>query len=138
MVHAAPRSDKRYAGTSGPVDHRLQGDTALIRDRQPRPVVGRCGAHTGNEIGFIPHPDVWGQGIAKEATRAVIDHVWQVTDFPKLTADLDPRQQASKRLLLALGFQTTGSAENTYCVDWVWTHSLYVALSCPPGMEKGA
>ncbi|MCK0138259.1 GNAT family protein [Aliiroseovarius sp. F47248L] len=96
-------------------------------------VIGTCGAHTGNEVGFILHPDVWRQGIAKEAMQAVIDHLWQVTDFAELTADLDPRNDASEGLLLALGFQKTGTAKNTYCVDGVWTDSLYMARKRPVG-----
>ncbi|MDE9451813.1 GNAT family N-acetyltransferase [Aliiroseovarius sp. Z3] len=101
-------------------------------------VVGNCGAHTGNEVGFILHPDVWGKGIAKEAMLATIDHLWQTTDYPDLTADLDPRNKASKGLLLSLGFHETGTAENTYCVDGVWTDSVYMALPRPTDAKAGA
>ncbi|WP_424943994.1 GNAT family N-acetyltransferase [Aliiroseovarius crassostreae] len=94
-------------------------------------VVGNCGAHSGNEIGYILHPDVWGKGMAKEAMRAVIVHLWNSTDFTELKADLDPRNKASEGLLQSLGFHETGRAKNTYCVGGVWTDSLYMALSRP-------
>lgn len=94
-------------------------------------VVGNCGAHSGNEIGYILHPDVWGNGMAKEAMLAVLGYLWEWTDFAELTADLDPRNKASEGLLRSLGFHETGRAQNTYCVGGVWTDSLYMALSRP-------
>lgn len=94
-------------------------------------VVGNCGAHSGNEIGFILHPDVWGKGIGKEAMQAVISYLWQVTEFPDLKADLDPRNGASKGLLLALGFTESGYAKDTYCIGGEWSDSLYMTLPRP-------
>lgn len=94
-------------------------------------VVGNCGAHSGNEIGYILHPDIWGKGMAKEAMQAVISYLWTCSDFAELKADLDPRNTASKGLLTSLGFKEAGFAERTYCVAGVWTDSLYMALQRP-------
>lgn len=94
-------------------------------------VVGSCGAHSGNEIGYILHPDVWGKGMAKEAMQAVIAYLWVQTDFTGLRADLDLRNAASEGLLRSLGVHETGRATNTYCVGGVWIDSLYMVLPRP-------
>jgi ribosomal-protein-alanine N-acetyltransferase len=52
-----------------------------------------------------------------------------MTDVPQLTADLDPRNEASLRLLDKLGFQVTGQAERTFFTHGEWADSVYVA--CP-------
>lgn len=94
-------------------------------------VVGTCGVHTGDEIGFIFHPDVWGQGIAKEAAETVIGHIWSTTDLPRVTADADPRNLGSVGLLTRLRFEVTGYARNTFCVGGEWSDSVYLALPRP-------
>ena len=94
-------------------------------------LVGMGGIHTGTEIGFLMHPDYWGQGFASEAVRGVVDHVWATTDWPAITADADPRNLRSVRLLTHLGFQVSGFARNTFCVGGEWSDSVYFALPRP-------
>ena len=90
--------------------------------------VGKVGCFRLPEIGFILRRDLWGQGLATEATRAVIDHVFQTRDIDELRADVDPRNVGSIRVLERLGFVETGRAERTYCIEGVWTDSIYFAL----------
>jgi len=71
----------------------------------------------------------WRQGLAAEAVGAAIDHVFQTRDIEALTADVDPDNAASIRLLERLGFVKTGFAERTWNVGGVWKDSLYYALS---------
>lgn len=91
-------------------------------------VVGKVGFFRLPEIGFILRRDLWGQGLVTEAARTVIDHVFQTRDIAELRADADPRNVASIRVLKKLGFVETGRAERTYCIDGVWTDSIYFAL----------
>ncbi len=92
-------------------------------------VVGKAGFYRLPEIGYILHPNVWGQGIAHEACRAVIDHVFAIrTDIDHLIADVDPKNDMSIRLLTRLGFQKTGEKERTIQVGGVWCDSLYFRL----------
>ena len=92
-------------------------------------VVGKAGFHVLPDVGYILHPDVWGRGLATEAVAAAIDHVFATTDLETLTADVDPDNAASIRLLERLGFVRTGSAERTWNVGGVWKDSLFYCLS---------
>lgn len=92
-------------------------------------VVGKAGFYRLPEIGYILHPDVWGQGIAYEACRAVIDHVFATrADIDHLIADVDPKNAKSINLLTRLGFRKSGQSERTIQVGGVWCDSLYFRL----------
>ena len=99
-------------------------------------VIGKAGFYAMPDVGYILHPDVWGQGLAAEAVGAAIDHVFQAHDVETLTADVDPDNAASIRLLERLGFVRTGFAERTWNVGGVWKDSLYYALSRPDRTAK--
>jgi RimJ/RimL family protein N-acetyltransferase len=45
-----------------------------------------------------------------------------------VTADVDPANVASIRLLGRLGFEQTGAASRTWLVGGVWMDSLYFGL----------
>jgi ribosomal-protein-alanine N-acetyltransferase len=45
-----------------------------------------------------------------------------------LTADADPMNAASVATLTSAGFVKTGEAKNTFCVDGVWSDSVYFTL----------
>lgn len=92
-------------------------------------VVGKAGFFALPDIGYILHPDVWGRGLAAEAVVAAIDHVFGAHDLEALTADVDPENAASIRLLERLGFVRSGSAERTWNVGGEWKDSLYYSLS---------
>lgn len=92
-------------------------------------VIGKAGFWRLPEVGYILHPDHWGQGLAREAVAAAIDHVFATTDINDLTADVDPENAASIRLLEGLGFVRMGFAERTWCIGGVWKDSVYYGLS---------
>jgi RimJ/RimL family protein N-acetyltransferase len=60
------------------------------------------------ELGFHLRRDFWRQGLAKEAAGVVIGFAFHVLDATALFAGHHPENEASRRLLLKLGF--------------VWTH----------------
>jgi RimJ/RimL family protein N-acetyltransferase len=92
-------------------------------------VIGKAGFWRLPDVGYILHPDCWGQGLASEAVGAAVDHVFRTPDIETLTADVDPENAASIRLLQRLGFVRTGSGERTWNVGGVWKDSLFYALS---------
>lgn len=92
-------------------------------------VIGKAGFYVLPDVGYILRPDCWGQGLASEAVAAVIDHVFETRALDTLTADVDPENAASIRLLERLGFVRSGFAEKTWNVGGVWKDSLYYALS---------
>ena len=91
-------------------------------------VIGKAGAWQLPEVGFLLRPDRWGQGLAFEAMTAVISHVEaEHPALPELTAEVDPRNAASLRLLDRLGFHETHRAERTLLWKDEWCDSLYLA-----------
>ena len=89
-------------------------------------VVGKVGFFRLPEIGFILRRDLWGKGLVGEAAAAVVEHVFRTREIDDLKADVDPRNIASLRVLERLRFVETGRAERTYCIDGVWTDSVYL------------
>lgn len=95
-------------------------------------VIGKAGFYRLPDVGFIMHPDAWGRGYAREAIAAVIAHVWATRpEIEALTADADPQNARSLRLLESLGFERTGFAEKTWLVGDEWKDSVYLALRRP-------
>ncbi len=94
-------------------------------------VIGTAGGGTLPEVGYILHPDHWGKGLAQEAMRAVIAYAFAIHPLDHLMADVDPRNDASIRLLKRLGFELSGHADNTFCINGEWTHSDYYRLKRP-------
>lgn len=94
-------------------------------------VIGKAGAWRLPEIGYILNPDAWGQGFAREALHAVIPHLFARHPVPALTAEVDPRNTASIRLLCDLGFHQTHSALRTMQWGDEWCDSLYFARPRP-------
>lgn len=103
-----------------------QPDFVIERDGR---VIGKAGFWRLPDVGYILHPDYWGQGFAAEAVGAAVDHVFATRDLDELTADVDPENAASIRLLERLGFVRTGYAERTWNVGGEWKDSLYYGLS---------
>jgi len=99
----------------------------FVVERQGR-VIGRAGFWQGAEIGYLFHPDHWGQGYGTEAIGAMIAHAFAEQGIERATADVDPRNAASLALLKKLGFRETGRAANTIEIAGVWCDSVYLAL----------
>jgi RimJ/RimL family protein N-acetyltransferase len=55
--------------------------------------------------------------------------VFSTRELDTLSADVDPENAASIRLLQRLGCVRTGSGERTWNVGGVWKDSVYYALS---------
>jgi RimJ/RimL family protein N-acetyltransferase len=100
----------------------------IERDGQ---VIGKCGAWRLPEVGFILHPDHFGQGVMTEAMRALIPHLFAAHPVAALTAEADPRNIACLALLTKLGFVETHRAERTMQWGDEWCDSVYLALARP-------
>jgi len=106
------------------------GDTDFIIEFEGQ-AIGKAGAWQLPEVGFILAPDHWGKGLAHEAMAAIIVHLWATTDASCLTADVDPDNDASIRLLKKLGLHETHRAEKTFFIGGRWVGSVYFALARP-------
>lgn len=94
-------------------------------------VIGKAGCWRVPDIGYILHPDLWGQGLAREALSAVVGKVFASFPIPAIRADVDPRNEASLKLLERLGFAETHRASRTWLVGEEWCDSVYLALPRP-------
>lgn len=94
-------------------------------------LIGAGGVHSGDEIGYILSRNYWRKGFMREAFLGMMPYLFDTLNTDQLTADIDPRNEASAAFLRSLGFQKTGEAKNTYCVGDVWTDSHYYALQRP-------
>jgi len=60
------------------------------------------------ELGYYVRRAFWGQGLAQEAAQAVIGHAFGTLGFHSLFAGHHPRNEASRRVLLSVGFREAG------------------------------
>jgi ribosomal-protein-alanine N-acetyltransferase len=60
------------------------------------------------ELGYQLRRAFWGQGLAKEAAQAVIDYAFTSVGAEALFAGHHPLNEASRRVLLAVGFSPAG------------------------------
>nr|WP_255670635.1 GNAT family N-acetyltransferase [Cognatishimia sp. F0-27] len=97
--------------------------------------IGKAGVWRKPELGYILHPDHWGQGLAHEALRAILPRAWaRWPDMQVMTAELDPRNVGSVRVLEKLGFTCVRVAEKNFLYGGIeWTDTGYYALRRPPG-----
>ena len=93
--------------------------------------IGKAGCWRLPSIGYILHPDRWGQGLAREALTAVVAHVFATRDIEAINADVDPRNEGSLKLLDRLGFVETHRAQRTWLVGEEWCDSIYLSLRRP-------
>ena len=94
-------------------------------------VIGKIGAYRIPDFGYILSPEHWGQGLASEAMAAFLDHFFKRPDVTRLTADVDPRNTASLKLLKRHGFVETGRGIGTWNTHIGLCDSIYLALERP-------
>lgn len=86
-----------------------------IERRADGALLGFCGLRTGGhpgtpvndelEIGWRLRRDAWGQGYAREAAQASIDHGWATTERERIAAWTVAANTASWGLMLRLGMR---------------------------------
>lgn len=103
-------------------------DFAVLHDGK---LVGRMAFWQGAEIGFFFDPATRGLGFASEALKAMIAYAFDTLGFDEITADVDPDNEASLRLLERNGFIRTGFAKDTFEIGGKSFDSVYLALKRP-------
>jgi RimJ/RimL family protein N-acetyltransferase len=102
-----------------------QGDwlrLALVRQADGQ-LVGLCSlfafllASRRAELGYLLHPDAWGQGLMHEALCALLGHGFAALGLHRVEADIDPANTASARTLQRLGFRQEGLLRERWIVD---------------------
>lgn len=100
-------------------------------------VIGKMGAWRLPEFGFILRSDHWGRGLAREALRAFLSHAFETAGLAELTADVDPRNAASLKLLANHGFVETGRATGTWHTHIGSCDSVYLRLGRDTWLSAG-
>lgn len=77
-------------------------------------------------MGYILHPDYWGQGITTEACRVALDYGFNNLGYDKVELWIDEKNNASSRVAQKLGFNAKGqlvlkySHETEQHISVVW------------------
>ncbi|KAJ9609557.1 hypothetical protein H2200_005884 [Cladophialophora chaetospira] len=90
--------------------------------------IGKIGVWQDSEIGFILSRTYWGQGLAQEALSAILHYLFDEKGMQEITADVDPRNERSVRVLQGMGFVKTRFVEKTFEIGGEWVDSLYLGL----------
>lgn len=91
--------------------------------REDDAVIGTCTlawldwTHRRSEIGYALASPHWRRGYMSEALPVLIDHAFGELSLRRLEADVDPRNEASLRLLDKLGFKREGYLRERYDVN---------------------
>jgi len=106
--------------------------------------VGKIGIWRDTEIGFLLHHDYWRQGLMREAMEGLLPYYFGAVEqggigLEVVTADTDPRNEATIGFLQGFGFEVTGRKERTFQVGGdggEWVDSLYLGLRREVWLER--
>ena len=87
--------------------------------------------HRRAEIGYAIGRAYWGKGYMNETLTAVINYAFDVLEFHRIEADVDPRNAASIRALERLGFQREGYLRERWQVGGEIQDALLYGLLRP-------
>ena len=122
--HREVAQTERWMASMVGADPTVSDDFIVTLDGK---LIGKLGTWVVPEIGFLIGRQWWGQGYAKEALAAFIDRR-RLLGSTELTADVDPRNAASIRLLDRAGFVETHRASGTWQVGDELCDSVYYRL----------
>lgn len=80
------------------------------------------------DIGYVLHPTFWGQGLATEAVRLLVQFGWESLHLHRIEATCDPANMGSRRVLEKVGFQYEGHLRQHIKVQGKWRDSLLFGL----------
>jgi RimJ/RimL family protein N-acetyltransferase len=80
------------------------------------------------EIGFALHRDSWGRGYMEEALRVLLRFSFSEMELHRIEADVDPRNEASIKLLERLGFHREGYLRERWLVNGEINDTVFFGL----------
>jgi len=80
------------------------------------------------ELGYALGRVHWGHGYAFEALDALLGHAFDALDINRIEADIDPRNDASARLLKRLGFRKEGIMPERWFVHGEMADTAFYGL----------
>ena len=102
--------------------------------RQTGQLIGHISFHPwfGNqtyEIGWVFHPDFYGQGLATEAANAMIQFGFETLHLHRIIATCQPENPASQRVMEKIGMRREGHFKQCiYRGNNVWWDEYFYAI----------
>jgi [ribosomal protein S5]-alanine N-acetyltransferase len=80
------------------------------------------------EIGYMLLPEYWGKGLATEAMRGALTYAFEGLHCHSIEANVNPENEASKKLLQKLGFVQEAYFRENYFFDGKFLDSAIFSL----------
>jgi ribosomal-protein-alanine N-acetyltransferase len=100
-------------------------------------LMGRRVVYREYEVGYCLARFAWGRGLASEALGLMVRLAFTEVGANRIYACIDPRNQASRRVVEKTGFRLEGHQRRDTMVRGEWRDSLIYALVCDE-FEPGA
>lgn len=123
--HSELAETERWIASMAESDSETKDDFVVTFGGQ---LIGKLGAWRLPEFGFLFGRAYWGRGFAREALAAFVERR-RMLGSTELTADVDPRNFASIKLLEQAGFTESGKASGTWQVGDELCDSVYFRLA---------
>ncbi|HJR74669.1 MAG TPA: GNAT family N-acetyltransferase [Luteimonas sp.] len=115
----------------------------VVVDKQDA-AIGTCtlfnfdARHRYAELGYALRSDLWGRGLAREAASAALDWAFRSLRLHRVEASIDPRNDASRRILERLGFDSEGVLRERYFIGDTATDSEIFGLLAEDWAKRDA
>jgi RimJ/RimL family protein N-acetyltransferase len=119
QIGFSKEGDKILLGVERKTDNRLIGEVSLI---------WRSMVDQQAEVGYVLHPDAHGQGVATEATRALLAFGFEVVGLHRIYARCDARNVASAKVMARLGMQEEARFREHVQVKGRWDEEVICAI----------
>jgi RimJ/RimL family protein N-acetyltransferase len=110
-----------------------------VTERASGAVIGDGGLHPMGgmgpdvELGYTLARSAWGKGYATELGRALVDYAFTVLRVPRVVAQVEPANAASRNVLTKLGM-----TEREQRMAYGRPHLLYAVEATPPAGPRGS
>jgi RimJ/RimL family protein N-acetyltransferase len=115
------------------LEPRLLYQLGVLR-RDDELLLGRVGLrvlrpeHREAEIWYVFRRDVWGQGYAREAVGALLDHGFSALGLHRIYGDCDPRNTRSAQVMEKLGMQREAHLRENWWLKGEWCDSWIFSI----------
>lgn len=90
------------------------GGIWVVEWRERPGFLGWCGLFPLEDSGLVEigyrYAAAWGQGVATEAAKAVLDHGFRVLGLDPIVAVVHPHNRSSQRVIAKIGLKPAGTA----------------------------
>lgn len=88
----------------------------------------RSRTNKSGEIAYIVHPDYWGNGIATEVAKLLVNFGFKEFHLHRIYATCDPRNIGSAKVLEKIGMTQEGKLRDALLIKDGWRDSLVFSI----------